>query len=144
MSKRKSRKNSSPNIPQETLERARQEAGLTPKPQREEIEPEEDAAEEEIEIAAPAILVPKPEATRRRDLPAAQPVKRKAKPRRSLSYEDMSQEDIAYALEHPTKVVPEEALREQYGYVLADLRSMAILAGALFVVLIVIAAVIIR
>jgi hypothetical protein len=140
MSKRR-RKNSNPNIPEETLERARQEAGLAPKPKREEIEPDEE--DEEVEISAPVVSIPKLETPRRRDL-LSQPPKRKAKPRRSLNYEDMSQEDIGYLLEHPTKIVTEDALREQYGYVLADLRSMAILAAALFVALIVIAAVVIR
>ena len=144
MSKRKRNKSGKPNLPEETLERARQEAGLAPKPKREEVEPEEDEAEE-IEVAAPPIRVPKAEAPRRRDLPQpAQPAKRKAKPRRSLNYEDMSQEDIAYLLDHPTKEVSEDTLRQQYGYVLADLRSMALLAGALFVALIVISAVIIH
>ncbi len=143
MSKRKSRKNSKPNLPEETLERARQEAGLAPKPQREEVEPEVDEEVEDVEVAAPAVSIPRSEIPRRRDLPA-QPVKRKAKPRRQMTYEEMSPEDVAYALEHPTKVVTEEALREQYGYVLADLRSMAILAAILFIALIVIAAVVIR
>jgi hypothetical protein len=143
MSKRKSRKNSKPNLPEETLERARQEAGLAPKPQREESEPEADEEAEDVEVAAPAVSIPRSEIPRRRDLPA-QPVKRRAKPRRQMTYEEMSPEDVAYALEHPTKVVTEEALREQYGYVLADLRSMAILAAVLFIALIVIAAVVIR
>lgn len=143
MSKRKSRKNSKPNLPEETLERARQEAGLAPKPQREEVEPEVDEEVEDVEVAAPAVSIPRSEIPRRRDLPA-QPVKRRAKPRRQMTYEEMSPEDVAYALEHPTKVVTEEALREQYGYVLADLRSMAILAAVLFIALIVIAAVVIR
>ncbi len=144
MSKRKTRKNSSPNIPEETLERARQEAGLAPKPKSEESEPEDEA--EEIVAAAlvaPAVSIPKPEISRRREV-SAQSAKRKAKPRRSMNYEDMSQEEVAYALDHPTRIVTEEALREQYGYVLADLRSMAILAGVLFAALIVIAAIIIR
>lgn len=141
MSKRKSRKSSSPNIPEETLQRARQEAGLAPKPQPEEAQPDEEDVE--IEAAAPAVSIPRTEAPRRRDL-SAQSVKRKAKPRRPQNYQEMSPEDVAYALEHPTKIVSEDALREQYSYVLADLRSMAILAAVLFLALIVIAAVIIR
>jgi hypothetical protein len=140
MSKRKSRKNSKPNLPEETLERARQEAGLAPKRE----EPETEAEEvEEIEISAPVMSIPQPEAPRRRET-LAQPVKRKARPRRPANYEEMTPEDVAYALEHPTKIVTEESLREQYGYVLADLRSMGILATGLFVALIAIAAVIIR
>lgn len=44
-------------------------------------------------------------------------------------------ERIAYLLEHPTKPVTEAELRAEYGYVLADVRNMFVLAGALVVVL---------
>jgi len=44
-------------------------------------------------------------------------------------------ERIAYLLEHPTKQVTEAELRADYGYVLADVRNMFMLAGALVVVL---------
>jgi hypothetical protein len=141
MSKRKNRKNSTPNLPQETLDRARQEAGLPPIVPKPDEEDEIEAEVIEEEVPAPVLRRPNPDTARRRDIPQpAQSTKRKTK-RRTVSYEDMTPEDVAYALEHPIKTVSEEALREQYGYVLADLRSMALLAVALFVALIVIAVV---
>lgn len=136
MSKRKNRKSSAPNLPKETLERARQEAGLGSVPlvtPSEESEPDEAAPEAPIEAA---MVAKAPEIKR------AQPTRRKTR-RKQLTYEEMTAEDVAYALAHPTIEVTEEALREQYGYVLADLRSMAILAAILFVALIVIAGVIV-
>ena len=142
MSKRKNRKSNSPNLPKETLQRARQEAGLIPAP-----EAEEDA-EEAVEEAIEAVVVAQaPEVKRSRDtLPPAQASSRpsrKSRRRQQLTYEEMTPEEVAEALENPTLVVTEEALREQYSYVLTDLRSMAILAGILFVALMVIAGVIV-
>jgi hypothetical protein len=139
MSKRKNRKNSTPNLPQETLDRARQEAGLPIAPRVDEDDEIEAEVAEVVEAPSLVVRMPNPDTARRRDIPQpAQSAKRKAK-RKTLSYEDMTPEDVAYALENPTKTVSEESLREQYGYVLADLRSMGLLAAALFVALIVIA-----
>lgn len=138
MSKRKNRKASAPNLPQETLERARQEAGLLPTP-----------PDEAIEEAVEAVVVAQaPEIKRSRDnLPPAQvntsAPRRKSRRKQQLTYEEMTPEEVAEALANPTIIVTEEALREQYNYVLADLRSMGILAAALFVALIVIAGVVI-
>jgi hypothetical protein len=61
---------------------------------------------------------------------------RKAKPKTS---DQLDQEQIAHLLHNPTKTVPESVLREQYTYVLADVRSMALLAAALFALLVVLA-----
>jgi len=43
---------------------------------------------------------------------------------------------IAELLANPTKFVTEEELRDEYTYVLQDLRGMGILAGVLFVALV--------
>lgn len=51
----------------------------------------------------------------------------------------LTSEMIAEALHNPTKTVTEAELREQYNHVIADVRSMAILAGALVIVLITLA-----
>lgn len=48
-------------------------------------------------------------------------------------------ERIANLLENPTKIVTTEQLRAEYGYVVADIRSMFLLAGGLVIVLIVLA-----
>jgi transposase-like protein len=136
MSKRKNRKAGTPNLPKETLERARQEAGLIPAP-----EPTEAV---EVEEVVETVVAEAPEVRRLRDtLPPAQASKRKSRRKQQLSYEEMTPEEVADALANPTIVVTEESLREQYSYVLADLRSMAILAGLLFVALIVIAGVVV-
>ena len=46
---------------------------------------------------------------------------------------------IKNRLEHPTRVVTEEELSRDYGYVIKDLRSMGLLAAALIITMIVIA-----
>lgn len=113
MSKRRSRR-SQPNLPEETLARARREAGL-----------EESLPEEE----SPAAASPRHQEA----LPAVQRRKRQ----RDVDPEAMTQIEIADLLANPTKVVSEDTLREQYTYVTADLRSMGALAALLFVIMIV-------
>jgi hypothetical protein len=139
MSKRKNRKKNRANIPSETLQRARQEAGL-------------EAAEQEETEAVPADETPEPVAER---APVAEEAPARATASRSagaastrrkqrtgkLKYEEMTREDVVYLLEHPTKTVSTEELHRDYSYVIADLRSMAILAAILFVTLIVLASV---
>jgi hypothetical protein len=123
MSKRRKRKNQSqPDLPEATLARARREAGLAA-----------DETYELEEVAAPE--KPKLEPTRQESLPPAQ----KRKRRREVEPEDLSYEDIVERLTNPTKFVTEEQLRAQYTYVLADLRGMAMLAGLLFVIMMVVA-----
>ncbi len=56
---------------------------------------------------------------------------------RSLS--KTPQNVIEEALRHPTKFVTEGELREQYNHVIVDIRSMAVLAAGLIVVLFVLA-----
>lgn len=60
-------------------------------------------------------------------------------PRRERKHEELSQQVVAELLANPTKTVTEAELRRDYGYVLADLRSMAILSAALIVALVVLA-----
>ena len=56
---------------------------------------------------------------------------------RSLrSTEELTQDEIAERLANPVRQVSEAQLRAQYGYVVADLRSMGLLALALFVLMI--------
>lgn len=135
MSKRKNRKSAAPNLPKETLNRARQEAGLIPL--------SDDAEEEAVEEAVEAVVVAQaPELKRRDSLQPAAP-KRKTRRKQQITYEEMTPEEVAEALANPTITVTEEALREQYSYVLNDLRSMAVLSAILFVALIVFAGVIV-
>lgn len=132
MSKRKNRnKSGAPNLPQETLERARREAGLevddTPEDEAEAVA---DEVIDEIEPVLPRRrsamdAPPRPAASRRR--------------RKEVAYEEMTHEEIMERLANPTKVVTEAELQRDYQYVIADLRSMALLAAALFIALIVVA-----
>lgn len=57
---------------------------------------------------------------------------------------ELPQDLVSEMLLNPTKVVTEEQLRGEYGYVLADIRSMAILAAGLVVLLVVLATVLPR
>lgn len=139
MSKRKNR-GKSPNLPEDVLARARQQAGL---------EPAADQDEAEVAAAPPAPVV-RPKAAEKAEKPAP----RAERPRESRRRRELRQVEyqagerkasaydsamIAEMLAHPTRQVSEEELHEQYGYVIADLRNMGVLAAVLFVVLIVIA-----
>ncbi len=110
MSRRRSRR---PNLPQDTLARARREAGLEDRP------------------AAGA------GDRTRRDSEAGVVTGRAARRTRRLrAGEELTQEEIAERLANPVRQVSEEELRAQYGYVIADLRSMGVLALGLFVLMI--------
>ncbi|MCY3934613.1 MAG: hypothetical protein OXG09_01285 [Chloroflexi bacterium] len=141
-----SRRRQQPNLPEETLRRARQAAGLLPE---EEEAPEAAAASAEAEEAladeatagesgaagaASATSGAQVEAEA-----ASRAAQRAARRRQRL--ERVSQADarsdaldadtIAERLRQPTRVVAESELRADYAYVLRDLRSMAILAAVL-------------
>lgn len=157
MSKRKNR-DRSPNIPQETLERARRQveergADVNDKPAASEsaVSPVSvQTAAETNTTSAPLVATGKKRDERR----AEQGVKPRngsssarraasggelaARPRRRKS-EELTLAEIEDLLEHPTKMVTEEQLHAQYGYVLADLRNMGVLAAGLFIFLIVLA-----
>lgn len=140
MSKRRSR-SSAPNLPQETLERARRQAAID----RGELPPDEPPAEEE-----PAPPVAKPASAA---VESAAPRSRAAAPRRPASgarrvsgatthahrskSNELTPEMVAEMLAHPTIQVSEEDLHKQYAYVINDVRSMFALAGGLIVLLIV-------
>ena len=115
MSKRKERKkkqrSQQPNIPQETLDRVREQV-------------------KETGSTAPA-RASSAERRRRREI--------SRKHQDPQARQEQEAERIAEALKNPTKVVSEEDLQNEYAYVLKDLRSMGILAAVLFVVLIVLA-----
>lgn len=161
MSKRRSRKSSSPNLPKATLERARAQAGLPPK---------DEEAEKAVEAAEAAPAKPAPEKPVEEKPAAAKAAAEEAAPsagttsRRSRSSGgsatssrarskrvtaaqlertkqrgELDVHTIEDALEHPTRFPSEEDLHRDYGYVLRDLRNMFILAGVLIVALVLIA-----
>ena len=124
MSKRKNRK-SAPNLPQATLDRARKQADG-------EVETMAEPAVDRQERRAARRQ--EREARRSKQLESAQFTQRTRVKEAELTNEMLNQ-----MLANPTKEVSEAELREQYSYVLSDLRNMGILAGALFVFLIALA-----
>ena len=148
MSKRRNRKKSvQPNLPKETLARARREAGL----EEDVVEEVDDEIVEEVEVIeeveveeVPVRAKPTRATSRKAEAAAATrggealpPVQRRKRRRDRVDPSQMSQEEIADRLAHPTRMVPTEVLAKQYAYVISDLRSMWLLAGALFVIMIV-------
>ncbi len=128
MSKRKNRA-SSPNIPQAALDRA-----------REQLLGEQETAPVKSAETAPA---PKPQAAAPASASAVrsrrQTTSGGAQTRRARAAERTDMSIVRDRLDHPTRIVTEAELRQEYGYVLQDLRSMGILAAVLVVLLVLIA-----
>lgn len=138
MSKRRERK---PNLPQDTLNRARQQlAGDL----IEQTEKTVESVPETTSEPPPSAKAAPPSPPRRAESSRERTSRRRAPGTSSTpgsSRKDKTS-DPAYVrnlLANPTKIVTEDQLRQEYSYVLADLRSMGILAGILFVALIVVA-----
>ncbi len=137
MSKRKNR-NQSPNIPQSTLDRARQQLGQ-PVEQAVEAAPEVKVEKTaSVEQAEPAVVAARPVSERR-----ARPARTgtsTTRTTRSTSHKD-DKHDISYIrarLANPTRIVTEAELKAEYSYVVTDLRTMGILATILVIALVVI------
>lgn len=113
MAKRRRRK---PNISQTVLDQARQGVAET------------GAVDTRPEQDAPADAAKAPP-RRRRALQAAQLERRK-------DAGTLDGEYVAELLANPTKVVTEDDLRADYGFVIRDLRNMGILAAGLFIALV--------
>lgn len=139
MSKRRNRE-TAPNLPQETLERARRQAAID----RGEALVEPELVVEEVS-AEPAIVMPEnPYRTRSSaERRARESVNRPANRRRDGVKREklLSQEEISELLSNPTRTVTEAQLRADYNYVLADIRSMFLLAAGLIVALVLLATV---
>ncbi|MEO8610517.1 MAG: hypothetical protein ABI690_21650 [Chloroflexota bacterium] len=147
MSKRKNR-SSAPNIPQATLDRARQQLGVSP--ESEPVEPVEAVEDVEAEVVAEA----KPQAVKAAAVPSSRVAAQRASSasrsrttnRRVQSAqskggrkEQLGTDIVKNRLLHPTRMVSEAELREEYGYVMADLRTIAIIAVAMVVLMVVLA-----
>ncbi len=117
MAKRRRKK---PNISQTVLEQARQGVAESSAP---------DAATDAPASATNATKAPP---RRRRNLQAAQLERRK-------DAGTLDGEYVADLLANPTKVVTEDDLRADYGFVIRDLRNMGILAAGLFIALVIFA-----
>ena len=117
MAKRRRRK---PNISQTVLDQARQgaaDSGAT-----------EAGARQDTPAATSEKKAPP---RRRRTLQAAQLERRK-------DAGALDGEYVAELLANPTKVVTEDDLRADYGFVIRDLRNMGVLAACLFIALVIV------
>ncbi len=137
MSKRKNR-NQSPNIPQSTLDRARQQLG---EPVGEPVE-----SEPEVKVEKPARVVEKVEAAAPARVTSSRPAPQRSRSTRpaggaARAPRKDEKHDISYIrarLANPTRVVTEADLKEEYGYVIKDLRWMGGLAAILIAALVII------
>lgn len=124
---------SSQRLNRELLERARQQARAIEAEEEEGAELTSEASVSETQQAM--VRQPAP-GTQRRSVSTAKRLRERNEETRKKS---LSAEDISEMLANPTKTVTEAELRAQYGFVLRDLRSMSVLAGASFLFLIVLA-----
>lgn len=113
------RRRKKPNISQTVLDQARQ-GGTEP--------PVADGSSAPAAAASAPVKVPP---RRRRSLQAAQLERRKDAGALDGGY-------VAELLANPTKVVTEDDLRADYGFVIKDLRNMGLLAAVLFVMLVIV------
>ncbi|MBI5668883.1 MAG: hypothetical protein HZC41_12825 [Chloroflexi bacterium] len=144
MSKRKNR-STSPNLPQEALERARRQIAE----ERGELPPEPVVEEKPKAVAPPKPATPYRPVTETRStrltpttVSAGRISRRRANEpgqgKRRDEAEQYDMQTVRYLLQHPTKTVTVEELRQQYGYVIHDLRQIALLSAGLILTLIVI------
>ena len=144
MSKRSKRRDKAPNLPEATLARARAQLNQT----ETSVDTEEKVAQE-VQRALP-VAADDEEAERpaplRAHATAAQPISSRERTRRHAARmleerdsqrQQLDSDLVRQMLANPTKFVSEEELRQQYGYVIQDLRSMWTLAVGLFIVLII-------
>lgn len=151
MSKRKNR-DRAPNIPQETLERARQQAEIAENVEQQNSKKSDIAPSEAAARVQETLRVSETSGLSREQRRAAQgvnPARRRPassglpdaapRPRRKRNADELTVAEIEELLANPTKTVTEAELHAHYGYVLKDLRNMGILAAASFIFLIVLA-----
>lgn len=135
MSKRRNRKQQASNLPQEMLERARQQ-----------FDSEDDDEGEEavvVEAKAPSPTTePRPAASKAttpvRSRSARRPGLQSSQSRGERKTDSSDTQYIRNRLANPTRFVTPEQLRSEYGYVIHDLRTMGILAAVLVVVMVVV------
>ena len=152
MSKRKTRAGA-PNLPQETLERARRQAAIDRGELPAQPEPVAEPVREEPKPAAAATAfnpyrtVP---ASQRRAVASVRSTDRRARgnqmagARARQTQTELDAETISELLDNPTIYVSEQQLKAEYGFVVGDLRNMFVLAAGLMVLLVVLATVLPR
>jgi hypothetical protein len=131
MSKRKAKKRARPNLPQSTLDRARRQVD------GEDVNvPAEETTQETADASVDELTQARLEQQKRiRERKRVQ--NKQSEVARSSG--ELDQEYISDMLANPVKVVTEEQMHEEYGHVVVDLRNMGLLAGALLVLLVILA-----
>lgn len=143
MAKRRNKKGKQPNLPQEALERARQGTDET-EAEDESSSQEASQASESTDTAARREAREERRRRRRESSrgTASSTVTRTANARGARAKAEPDELDsagIKEALANPTTQVSEEDLRKEYGYVVADIRNMLVLAVILMVALVLLA-----
>lgn len=128
---KKKKKNTTPNIPKQTLERVEQLESDDDDIVTEDTGTDMDADSVSLEEAAKV----QKEAERHAERAKRKVLRRKVKTAGGEKKHELSSTDVAELLANPTREVSEDELRTQYSYVLKDLRSMGILAVVLLIVL---------
>lgn len=143
MSKRRNREGA-PNLPQETLERARRQAAIDRGELPVEAAPEPEPVVETPKAAPKANPYRTVAASQRRVATGARRAggNRVAGTRQRET--ELDADTISELLDNPTIYVSEQQLKAEYGFVTADLRNMFMLAAGLMILLVVLATVLPR
>jgi len=137
MATKKKSTTSGQRLNQEILQRAREQARAL-----DAQEPEETDLESPDVVEEPSAGAVRRAETVRASSAAARRVstaKRLREKNEEARKKALTADEISEILAHPTKVVTEAELHQQYGYVLRDLRNMGVLAASSFLFLILLA-----
>ncbi|MCU0465796.1 MAG: hypothetical protein MUF38_14670 [Anaerolineae bacterium] len=139
MSKRRER--GSQRLNRELLDRARRQAAAIEGEDAEAQDEPEAAETPETSVEAASDVSPTPRQSSSGEGLTRRPstAKRLRARNETVRRKSLTAYEIADLLHNPTKTVSEEELHAQYGFVLADLRSMGLLAAASFGVLLLLA-----
>jgi hypothetical protein len=143
----KKRKSTTPNIPQATLERIQggvtpvdSDTSPTPEPESEAArQPKQSTSSKQESDSALAERAAR-RAERRARASSGRTALRSSMSgtkRERRSDRALDHASIRERLVHPTKLVTEAELRNDYSYVIRDLKSMFLLAGSLFVLIVI-------
>jgi hypothetical protein len=145
MSKRKNR-SSAPNIPQATLDRARQQITGSAEPTPAPAEPVETVAAEaksepvaKVAPSASSRVAAQRAASSSRGRTTSGRRVQSAQAKSGGRRDQLDSQLVKNRLLHPTKTVSEAELRQEYGYVVKDLRTIAIISITMIAIMVVLA-----
>ena len=131
--RRNKNKNASPNLPQETLDRARRQLAGEDVDNNEQDDTAEVKASSEDKVARSKRRSERRSSRRKSGSSATVQQFGQRSKRKKDGLDNEAMEEL---LANPTKFVTEEELREEYNFVLLDLRNMGMLAAVLMVLLV--------